>query len=718
MTPKADLEKLYEGATDAIASKEYDAAASLLKRILVQDENYKDASRLLAQIIRRKRRRWYTSPFLFGGLSLVALVLLGVFLAPRLRSSFVTQVPMPIVKPTDTPVPTLASTSIPLAWKRINLGTQFPRDAITAIAIDPRDSLVIYVGTADAGIFKSIDGGMSWRPVQNGLTRAQINRLVLDPVNAGTLYASTQGSLFKTTDGGVSWQELAEGREFSDGSTNIVVDPQNNQTLYYATQPEVYRSTDGGTSWNLVKPGGVCPDQIYFQAFIGHPTKSGVLYASHYGGSECQAGLYRSTNGGQTWDLIGLKGEENIGHIAVGSDLRGNEVLFVSYNRALYASSDDGKTWSIILQGGCGENLLVDKNQPTTIYCGLSKSTSGGVSWRQTLASLPHSVMAVAIPNDGTYLVAGTDSGLFISTDNGASWVERSNGLAGSFIDLRLSPSDPSTFYAKILTLFGGESGLYLSSDGAQSWDRISKGELLAIDKNGGMYRREGAQLIFSQDKGKTWTVFPMPLSDPQATDLGANLAQSGSVFVVFDNRVFFSSNFGASWEESILPPVEEARTARFFFDLDQGQRGYMISSWVPLKTTDAGKTWNECAGINWSPLNHSILVIDPRNSQRVILAFLGKGLVRSEDGCQTWIPSNEGLGSLFLNSIAIDPNDPDTIYAGTDGGAFVSFDWGNHWGAINDGLLGATVVYSIVVDPQSNVYAATPYGIFKLEGK
>jgi hypothetical protein len=75
-------------------------------------------------------------------------------------------------------------------------------------------------------------------------------------------------------------------------------------------------------------------------------------------------------------------------------------------------------------------------------------------------------------------------------------------------------------------------------------------------------------------------------------------------------------------------------------------------------------------------------------------------------------------MGSLFVNSVAIDPGNPDTIYAGTDGGAYVSFDGGVTWGEINEGLLGATVVYSIVVDPESNVYAATPYGVFRLEAR
>ena len=71
-----------------------------------------------------------------------------------------------------------------------------------------------------------------------------------------------------------------------------------------------------------------------------------------------------------------------------------------------------------------------------------------------------------------------------------------------------------------------------------------------------------------------------------------------------------------------------------------------------------------------------------------------------------------------LVNSVAFDTNDPSTLYAGTDQGAFISFDGGTTWGEINDGLLGATVVYSIAVDKERNVYAATPYGVFKLEGK
>jgi photosystem II stability/assembly factor-like uncharacterized protein len=119
-----------------------------------------------------------------------------------------------------------------------------------------------------------------------------------------------------------------------------------------------------------------------------------------------------------------------------------------------------------------------------------------------------------------------------------------------------------------------------------------------------------------------------------------------------------------------------------------------------------------------WFPRTSARLVIHPEDSGHLLAATRGNGVWLSYDSCRSWIKIDEsrGLTSLYVNAVAIDMSRPETVYAGTDGGAYVSFDGGEHWGEINEGLLGATVIYSIVVDPQSNVYAATPYGIFKLE--
>ena len=97
-----------------------------------------------------------------------------------------------------------------------------------------------------------------------------------------------------------------------------------------------------------------------------------------------------------------------------------------------------------------------------------------------------------------------------------------------------------------------------------------------------------------------------------------------------------------------------------------------------------------------------------------------GDGVLLSKNGCRQWRQINDGLGRLFINTVAIDPQNPDRFYAGTADGAYVSFDGGAHWVPVNDGLLGGLVVYSIAVDlrDSSNVYAATPLGIFKLESR
>ena len=89
---------------------------------------------------------------------------------------------------------------------------------------------------------------------------------------------------------------------------------------------------------------------------------------------------------------------------------------------------------------------------------------------------------------------------------------------------------------------------------------------------------------------------------------------------------------------------------------------------------------------------------------------------MESKDSCVTFNPMT--MAPNQVNTVAFDARSSKTIYAGANDGAYVSYDDGKSWGQINDGLLGATVVYSIVVDKDSNVYAATPYGVFKLVNK
>jgi photosystem II stability/assembly factor-like uncharacterized protein len=127
--------------------------------------------------------------------------------------------------------------------------------------------------------------------------------------------------------------------------------------------------------------------------------------------------------------------------------------------------------------------------------------------------------------------------------------------------------------------------------------------------------------------------------------------------------------------------------------------------------------TWQACGKDATTSQADSRLALDLQG-ERLYLATPGRGVLVSTDKCQSWQASNNGLGNLFVNTVAMDPNNSDIVYAGTDSGTYISFDGGVTWGQINDGLIGSNIVYSIAVDSDSNVYAATPNGIFKLEGR
>jgi photosystem II stability/assembly factor-like uncharacterized protein len=187
------------------------------------------------------------------------------------------------------------------------------------------------------------------------------------------------------------------------------------------------------------------------------------------------------------------------------------------------------------------------------------------------------------------------------------------------------------------------------------------------------------------------------------------------------------STDGGQSWDERnniAWKDETEQIVGTIFTSLYPDQAGQQFYILINSETTGKILRLNGITGA-WSacqlPNNMNtvnLLAIDPRDSNRVVISSPSNGLLTSADGCQSWQPSNNGLGSLFVNTLAIDQNSPDTIYAGTDGGAYISSDGGQTWGQANNGLLGATVVYSIVVAEDGTVYASTPYGVFKLESK
>lgn len=751
--PENNLESLYAEAQQALKVKDNDRASNLLKQILVIDENYKDTSRLLARIVKEKRRRWYNDLRTWGTLGVLLLAGLVIFIASRF-SSFSAARPSstPVAAPTTTstamvttdptqallPVPTV----LPPAWKRISMGQEFIRDTVTAIVVDPRDPDVIYVGMQSAGIFKSIDGGNSWSPILEGLENAQVRALLIDPQAPDSLIAGTAGGVFKSINGGSSWQWVAEY-----GVQELLMDPQNSSHLYLGDGHLVYETTDGGGYWAMVSNDQTCPSKSgYYNSLEIDPRNGEFLYITTAGPAEsvggCQ-GVYRSANRGRTWTRLGLNSASDM---AILQDERDRTTFMVSGSMAgggknaegLYVSMNEGQDWKFVQSYQCAV-MTTSSNYTDQLYCGVKTggfyktSSMGGARASGLSADQVTAIYADNYNGQERIIVGVEKNGLFISTDGGKSWSNQFGGLGATYLSLTVGKADGTRLYVNSQY---GDYGcvLYRSDDRGSTWklvtDIISEHYgtristcIPAIDPDDTLYAFPKMGLAKSHDGGETWENIQIPPSEGQAYEtryIAANPYAAGPIYFITSSshQIFLSFDSGKSWQASGSSPFDHWGPRLFF--AGDGQVVYFGNSNGRRQVSnDAGQTWSACAGETAVNANSdSYLAIDPRNPGRLIYATSGNGIESSTDGCKSWQTANIGLTSRFFNSVAIDPNQPDSFYAGSDGGAYMSLNGGETWSQINDGLLGATVVYSIVVDKDSNIYAATPYGIFKLESK
>jgi photosystem II stability/assembly factor-like uncharacterized protein len=731
-----ELESLYSEAQAAFKAKEYMHASELLQKILAEDENYKDASRLLAQAVRLKRRRWYNDLRIWGAITGIILVGLLIWFASRIPWGALFSPPTITASPTQTTLPTHTSTPLPLAWKRINIGQEFSRDAISAIVVDPKDAEIIYVGTQNAGVFKSIDGGITWKPIQSGMGGGRIGGLAIDPKDTQILYAAIiSGGTYKSNNGGQSWFLLHQ--DFFYSSHKIAVAPWDSQVLFEWGQNGIQRSDDGGLTFEPIASDD-CLGRTRGGLFVSH-TQPGTLFISAlidpYDSTRttCEGGIYRSQDYGLTWELIGLRGYYLLGGAEEAFAVGGTENNYMyattstkSYTEmdgipGLYMSPDGGATWKQV-RTVCS-TILTNPYDGKEVYCFNrgwdfpEVSYDAGDKWNALLPTETSTFQSISLYRSGNHVLLG-GNGLYESLDNGETWNALASGLGARRLELKYNVlGSEKLFLQEAVCDTPGGRGLYRSTDNGYNWSLVSNHDCdLAFDADQVTLYRGNS---ISRDLGVTWERKNLPRDDIQS--IVANPTRSGVLFSITDfgsrSYLFRSYDHGDTWEE--LPEIQNMGGAypRLFTAFADNTL-YLTANFVMFASTDDGGTWKICGEVGsiFVGLSDQVLAVDPRDSMHLIAATSNEGIQISNDGCQSWHAGSLGTDSISINSVVIDPNQPDTLYAGTDGGAYVSFDAGENWHQINDGLLGATVVYSVAVDKDSNVYAATPYGIFTLE--
>jgi uncharacterized protein (TIGR03437 family) len=491
------------------------------------------------------------------------------------------------------------------------------------------------------------------------------------------------------------------------------------------------------------------------------PVHQGTIYAGVYSGPT-PGGVYKSTDGGNTWTL--LNADTN-----VVTDVRAVVVDPLTpatvYAGATYAgilkSTDGGATWNSMNRGlgslPSVECLAIDPITPTTLYTciigGIFKSTDGGANWAAANSGLSSTdVLGVAVQpgNPSTLYARVNGGGVFKSTNAAASWVATNTGLTSLYVySLVIDPANPSTLYAGTY-----DSGIFKSSDGGATWTAVNSGltdlhmgTALAIDPaNPSTVYAASTNLVWKTvDGGANWM--------PASAGLEATATSNGGSFytLVVDpfspstvylggvpGGFYKSVNGAAAWNAadnglSTNPMVLGLAVARA--NPSNVYAGTLWGAGFPL----GGIYRSANGGAGWMALSFGLnqirsLAIDPSYPATIyagpivnMVGFLsGGGVIKSTDGGATWNAANTGLPTISgmahgsttstfagIAGFAIDPSDSATVYCTSGDTILKTTDAGGNWTAAGAGLPAASGILAIAVDPANakTVYAGTSVG-------
>jgi photosystem II stability/assembly factor-like uncharacterized protein len=657
-------------------------------------------------------------------------------------------------------------------WKSVNGGTSYkpvfdkqPAQSIGAIAIDPKDPKVVWVGTGEPwtrnsvsignGVYKTSDGGDNWTFV--GLPESErIAKILVDPEATDTVYVCAPGKLwsdsdergvFKTTDGGKTWTKVLAGGSPSTGCSMMTMDTKDSKVLY-AGMWDFRRK-----GWTF-RSGGEGP---------GKPSNSG---------------LFKSTDGGATWTSLDSKSAPGLpakpwGRVAVSVAPSNPSVVYAFVeaevpDNALYRSADGGKTWEkkdrgfdMVWRPFYFANLIVDPKDENKLYkpdLGLIASTDGGSSFSGIGGSAHGDFHVLWIdPQNTDHMIVGDDGGVFYSYDGGnkwwkadnlpvsqfyhvsvdmdrpynvygglqdnGSWVAPSDGPGGITNDMWQSvffgdgfwafvdPSDPDYVYAEAQ---GGEIGrinrktheirlIKPLPQYKESKLRCNWNSPIHVGKSGAVYL--GCQFLFrTKDQGQSWDRISPDLSTNDKSKQRQEL--SGGITV---------DNSAAEMHTTIYAVAESPLDANVIWaGTDDGNLQV---------TRDGGKTWtNVVANIGGLPKSAWVSSLDAGHfSAGTVYATFDLHTLgdikpyayKTSDYGKTWTRLVAAGAPVkgYAHVVREDVVDEKLLFLGTELGLWVSLDGGAQWAQYLGGNFPHVAVRDIAVHPRDNDLVIATHG-------
>ena len=618
-----------------------------------------------------------------------------------------------------------------------------------AIAVDPTNASVAYLGAPEGGVWKTTDGGAHWTPLTDTQPSLAIASIAIDPTNHLTIYAGTGDSylygegLLKSTDGGTTWTYIASpfAGPFSDNGyfgggahiNQIAVDPGNSQIVLAAvwrfpfSSAGIYKSADGGNTWRQVFPSAPATSIVF-------SSTGSVAYAaiSDYFGIQ-QAGIYKSTDAGESWIPVNGSGatqlpltnggSASVGEIQLAMAPSSPTTLYVSIQglstfapltpNSIFKSLDGGATWNATTAnpfnghpaGNKGMVLTVHPTNPNIVFLGeqdLYRSMDGGQSWAvvttsadSLVNSLFGDIRSFGFSAGGVVFYVGCDGGPWSTTDAAnatVNWTNLTSTLATTqfYPGMSIHPSNPAIAFA------GAQDQGVQQYSGSPTWNTVQPCD-------GG------------------WTAI-----DPTQTNNVYVVCETGTVQIL--KSINGGGNFSAA-QTGINGADRVAFIPPMVIDPSNPQHLY-YGTYRIYQTTNGAASWTPISGDLTSGTNSptiSTIAVAPSDSNRVY-AGTNDGRVQTTanataGGSAIWTNVTGTLPNRAVSQVVVDPSNGSTAYAvmsgftfGTDtqGHVFKTTNAGATWTDIS-GNLPNIPTDDLVVDPEvvNWLYVATDIGVY-----
>jgi photosystem II stability/assembly factor-like uncharacterized protein len=548
----------------------------------------------------------------------------------------------------------------------------------------------LWSDSKNRGLYKTTDGGKTWKKIYYVDEKTGCADVIIDPKNPETIYASMwtfrrtpwsfssggPGSgLFKSTDGGSTWKKIQNGFDGQElGRICLAISPSEPQNLYAIAESKntfLYATTDGGSNWAKKSATmNVTWRPFYFSVLMVDPTDPKRMYRPGYG-------LSISSDGGESFKDASFEGGfVHPDHHALWINPNNANQLILGTDGGLYQSLDRGNSWTMFqnLPVSMAYHVAYDLQEPYNVYTGLQDNGSWFAP-SKSIGGIENKRWTVCGGGDGFWVQSDLSDPNIVYTESQGGEITRYNKLTNEYKNIKpyelagepklrcnwntpivASPTNTKTFY------FGSQY-LYRTHNKGDTWERISP-DLTTNDPKKLLQEKSGGISVDNSGAENHCTIFTIaesPLDENMiwaGTDDG-NLQLSTDAGKSWTNLVKNIHGLPAhTWVTSIEPSKYDKNIVFATFD---GHATGDMKTYI-YKSADQGKTWSSLGTTDLKGYAHRI-----RQDIKVAsLLFLGTeaGLYMSIDGGINWVLYNAHIPDVAVHDIAIHPVTNDVILA------------------------------------------------------